>query len=86
MTTQRMKKIKLFIATLLFCTAVMAQNMTSSPFSRSAYGDLNENVPTGYRAMGGVGIGMRNNRAICASQPAYYTACDSLTFMMDIAA
>ncbi len=86
MTTQRMKKIKLFIATLLFCTAVMAQNMTSSPFSRSAYGDLNENVPTGYRAMGGVGIGMRNNRAICASQPASFTACDSLTFMMDIAA
>ena len=64
----------------------MAQNMTSSPFSRDAYGDLNENVPNAYRAMGGVGYGMRNNRAICAAQPASYTACDSLTFMMDIAA
>ena len=63
-----------------------AQNMTSSPYSRYAYGDLNENVPTGYRAMGGVGIGMRNNRAINPSQPASYTSCDSLTFMMDIAA
>ena len=64
----------------------LAQNMTSSPFSRYAYGDLNENVPTGYRAMGGVGIGMRNNRAINPSQPASYTACDTLTFMMDVAA
>ena len=63
-----------------------AQNMTSSPYSRYAYGDLNENVPTGYRAMGGVGFGMRNNRAINPSQPASYTSCDTMTFMMDIAA
>ena len=63
-----------------------AQNLSSSPYSRYAYGDLNENVPTGYRAMGGVGIGMRNNRAINPAQPASYTSCDTLTFMMDVAA
>lgn len=63
-----------------------AQNMTSSPYSRYAYGDLNENVPVAYRSMGGVGFGMRNNRAINPSQPASFTACDSLTFMFDIAA
>jgi len=63
-----------------------AQNMTSSPYSRYAYGDLNENVPTAYRAMGGVGIGMRSNRAINSAQPASFTACDSLTFMFDLAA
>ena len=64
----------------------MGQNLTSSPFSRYAYGDLNENVPTGYRAMGGVGIGMRNSRAINPMQPASYTSCDTLTFMFDVAA
>jgi len=63
-----------------------AQNLTSSPYSRYAYGDLNENVPTAYRSMGGVGFGMRNNKAINPSQPASYTSCDSLTFMMDVAA
>ncbi len=63
-----------------------SQNMTSSPFSRFAYGDLNENVPTGYRGMGGVGFGMRSNKAINPTQPASYTACDTLTFMFDIAA
>ena len=63
-----------------------AQNLTSSPYSRDAYGDLNENVPTAYRGMGGVGIGMRNNKAINPAQPASYTSCDSLTFMMDVAA
>ena len=74
------------ITALLSGSVVFAQNMTSSPFSRYAYGDMNENVPTGYRAMGGVGIGMRNNRAINPSQPASYTAGDSLTFNMDVAA
>ena len=79
------RNIALCVAFVLGGSAV-AQNLTSSPYSRYAYGDLNENVPTAYRAMGGVGFGMRNNKAINASQPASYTAGDSLTFMMDVAA
>ncbi len=71
---------------LFHLSPLSAQNLTSSPYSRYAYGDLNENVPAGFRAMGGVGFGMRNNRAINPSQPASYTSCDTLTFMMDVAA
>lgn len=75
------------VALALMCSAIAtAQNQTSSPFSRYAYGDLNDNVPVAYRAMGSVGIGMRNNKVICSAQPASYTACDSLTFMFDVAA
>lgn len=82
---------KLFTIILLGCVAafgvrVYAQNGTSSPFSRYAYGELNDNVANTYRSMGGVGIGMRNNKVICPAQPASYTACDSLTFMFDVAA
>ena len=62
-----------------------AQNATSSPSSRFGYGELNDNLPTAYRAMGGVGLGMRSNKAINPAQPASYTACDSMTFMFDIA-
>ena len=80
------KKIILLAFVLALTAGLSAQNLTSSPYSRYAYGDLNENVPTAYRAMGGVGFGMRNNRAINPSQPASFTACDSLTFMFDIAA
>ena len=71
---------------MLICGMVSAQNLTNSPFSRFAYGDLNENVPTAYRAMGGVGFGMRSNTAINPSQPASFTSIDTLTFMMDVAA
>lgn len=78
--------IVLLLIVLMASAGVSAQNMSSSPYSRYAYGDMNENVPTGYRAMGGVGFGMRNNKAINPSQPASYTACDTLTFMFDIAA
>lgn len=80
------KKLSILILALVLALGGMAQNMTSSPFSRYAYGDMNENVPVGYRAMGGVGFGMRNNRAINSAQPASYTSCDSLTFMFDVAA
>ena len=39
------RNIFLLVA-LLMSVSVGAQNMTSSPFSRYAYGDMNENVPT----------------------------------------
>ena len=80
------KRSIIWLTALLLSMGLSAQNMTSSPFSRYAYGDLNENVPTAYRAMGGIGFGMRNNKAINPAQPASYTSCDSLTFMMDVAA
>ncbi len=83
---KKLNKILWVSLVLLWSVGVKGQNMTSSPFSRYAYGDMNENVPTAYRAMGGVGFGMRDNRVICPAQPASYTACDTLTFMMDVAA
>ena len=69
----------------LMALGVSAQNMTSSPYSRFAYGDLGDYAPNTFRAMGGVGIGMRSNKAINPMQPASYTGMDSLTFMFDLA-
>lgn len=73
---------------LVICPVVMGQshNGSSTPFSMSTYGELNDNVPNTYRGMGGVGFGMRSNKAINPMQPAAYTAGDSLTFMFDVAA
>lgn len=78
---------KLFVTYLFVCLAVAAgaQNMTSSPYSRFAYGDLGDDTPNAFRGMGGVGLGMRSNKAINPLQPASYTGCDSLTFMFDLA-
>lgn len=80
-----MKRIVSLIVLSLMIVGAWAQNATSSPSSRFGYGELNDNLPGAYRAMGGVGVGMRSNKAINPAQPASYTACDSLTFMFDIA-
>lgn len=73
------------LAVVLSAAGLHAQNATSSPSSRYGYGELNDNLPGAYRAMGGVGMGMRSNKVINSAQPASYTACDSMTFMFDIA-
>ena len=80
------KRHILTVVCTLFAVCMLAQNNTSSPFSCYGLGDINDNVPNTYRALGGIGIGMRNNKVICAAQPASFTACDSLTFMFDLAA
>ena len=79
------KRYILIAVATMMVVEVWAQNATSSPSSRFGYGELNDNLPGAYRAMGGVGTGMRSNKAINPSQPASYTGGDSLTFMFDIA-
>lgn len=79
------KRYIVVVFAAMMAVGVWAQNATSSPSSRFGYGELNDNLPGAYRAMGGVGIGMRSNKAINPAQPASYTACDSMTFMFDIA-
>lgn len=71
---------------LCFVSVVKAQNGTCSPYSAFAFGEINDNVPNTLRGMGGVGLGLRNNKVINPMQPASYTAGDSLTFMFDVAA
>ena len=80
-----MKRIVSLLLVLMMVVCAWAQNATSSPSSRFGYGELNSNLPNAYRAMGGVGIGMRSNKVINPAQPASYTSCDSMTFMFDIA-
>ncbi len=69
---------------LLMSFSLSAQNNTSSPYSRFGYGELNDNVPGAFRALGGVGTGMRDKRVINPSQPASYSVVDSTTFMFDL--
>lgn len=80
-----MKKLILTYIFVSLALAAGAQNMTSSPYSRFGYGDLGDEAPNTFRAMGGVGIGMRSKQAIDPMQPASYTTCDSTSFMFDLA-
>lgn len=60
------------------------QNNTNSPYTRFAYGELNDNNSGEQRALGGLAIGLRNKGSINTVNPASYSSVDSLTFMFDI--
>ncbi len=85
-TMQHIRYISSVVLFLLISLCLSAQNATSSPSSRFGYGELNDNIPVPFRSMGGVSVGLRRNNAINMAQPASYTACDTMTFMFDVAA
>ncbi len=71
------------LAATLVCLSLTAQNNTNSPYSRYGYGELRDPGFGRSQAMGGLGIGLRNNTTISTANPASYSAIDSLTFLMD---
>ena len=85
----RSKKELLIIALLaIVCTSVKAQDMNPSnngntPYSRYGYGRLAETSFVRNRGMGGIGYGLRSNLQTNPTNPASYTAIDSLTFLFD---
>lgn len=64
-------------------TGSWAQNGANSPLTRYGFGQLADQNLGGNKAMGGIGIGLRNGLQINVSNPASYTAVDSLTFLFE---
>ncbi len=80
------KKWILWWCLVLICGTALAQHNTSSPYTRYGYGSI---VDGGYgqtRAMGGIAYGVRPSKFINPSNPASYTAIDSLTFRFEAGA
>ena len=60
---------------------ISAQTSTNSPYTRYGFGQLADQHFGNNKAMGGIAYGLRNGSQINASNPASYTAIDSLTFL-----
>ena len=81
-----MKRIQLFLITVLAAFAgVHAQNVTT-PYSMYGYGILSDRATSMQRQMGSIGYAMNSGRQINAMNPASYASIDSLTFLFDIGA
>ena len=81
-----MKRYKRFISTCILIFAAVstiAQSGSNSPYTRYGFGQLSDQSFGNSKAMGGVAIGLRNGLQINASNPASYSAVDSLTFLFD---
>lgn len=84
-----MKKLSILLcislAALLASLSASAQNAETSPYSRYGYGKLDSHATAAQKAMGGVGLAMRDGRSINFMNPASYAAIDTLTFLFDMA-
>lgn len=68
---------------LCSCFGLDAQRNTYSPYSRYAYGILQEPIMGQSVSMGGTSYGLRSSSYINPMNPASYSAIDSLTFLFD---
>lgn len=62
---------------------IAAQTSTNSPYTRYGFGQLSDQSFGNSQAMGGIAYGLRNGLQVNASNPASYSAVDSLTFIFD---
>ncbi len=81
----RLRSVSLLAGLVLFPALLFAQfnNNTSSPYSRFGLGDLQHYSFGRTTAMGGASLASRNGQQINTSNPASYTAVDSLGFMFE---
>lgn len=68
---------------MLIAMMAAAQTSTNSPYTRYGFGQLSDQSFGNSKAMGGISYGLRNGLQINASNPASYSAVDSLTFLFD---
>lgn len=72
-------------ATLGSSLELSAQNNNDrSPYSRFGFGNMGSSTTAGARALGGLGIGLRDGRITNPANPASYTSIDSMTFVLDL--
>lgn len=83
----KIKTLSVFAAVLFSVGALKAQNTdalgTYTPYSLFGIGDIERQGTALNRGMGGIGVGLRDNRFINYLNPAAITARDTLAFMLD---
>lgn len=78
------KALVAFLFALMAFVGVKAQNGANSPMTRYGFGQLADQNTGLNRAMGGIGIGLRDNTQINLHNPASYAAVDSLTCLFEV--
>lgn len=81
----RYRRVWFLVVTAMLPTLIFAQfnNNTTSPYSRFGLGDLHSYSFGRTTAMGGASLASRNSQQINTSNPASYTAVDSLSFLFE---
>ena len=78
---------KKILSTVLMAAAAMgsyAQSGTNSPYSQYGIGILADQSTGFSRGMNGASLGMRQGNVVNPTNPASYSAADSLTMIFDV--
>ncbi|MEA3444873.1 MAG: hypothetical protein U9R19_09145 [Bacteroidota bacterium] len=80
-----MNKIQFVLALLILLATfqLQAQNNSSSPYSRYGIGDIANQRFGQFQGIGGTSIGIRNSYHLNFTNPASYTAIDTLSFIWE---
>jgi len=76
-------RLPLLFCSLLISLTLFSQIRISSPYSRFGLGDLSDNNNAWNMNMGQLGIGLRSAYHVNYTNPASYTAFDSLSFVFE---
>jgi len=83
-TIFNIRNIIAFFAIIVFSAIAVGQNnFTSSPYSRYGIGEISSRGFCQNDALGGLGIGLRNNKSLNIMNPASYSSIDTLTFIFE---
>jgi hypothetical protein len=74
----------LLVSTFSIANFALAQDRISSPYSRFGLGELFQSTHANNMAMGGISTGVYNRFFVNPSNPASYSAFDSLSFVFDL--
>lgn len=77
------KVLVMLLALAVFVLQSRAQNGINSPYSRYGIGQLTDQAVGVNKAMGGIGIGLRDRNMLNTLNPASYSTVDTLTFLLD---
>ncbi len=78
-----MRRLFIFLLAAVALVSARAQNTTNSPYSQYGYGILSDQANGAGVAMGGLAQGWREGNTVNFSNPASYSAIDSLSFIFD---
>lgn len=81
---RRVEGLVSFVLAVLLAVPVYGDNGINSPYSRYGVGITADQATGKNKAMGGVGIGMRERNTLNTLNPASYSTVDTLTFLFDV--
>ncbi len=77
------RRFQVYILLLFIAAQALAQTNSDSPYSRFGLGLMSQPGFSRNRAMGGMGLAMRDNNHINYLNPASYSAIDTMSFLFD---